>query len=534
MFSKPSLWLREWIYQEDEDTRGVATLIVLFIVITLYTWKIKISKKRIAPLPPGPRGLLLVGNLPFLEPDLNRYFADLAKIYGPIFKVQLGTRLCVVLSAPYVAKEVLKDHDITFANHDAPAMGISSSYGGVDMVWSPYGEHWRMLRKVSVTQLLSNFRLESLYEVRRREGHQMVEVIKSMIGVPIAIHDYVNATLFDILTGMLWGGSLVVGEERKRITSEFRKFSQQLVDLCGEPNISDVFPFLALFDLQRKDRKMKKLMLWFDGILDQVIDQRLAMKTEKDLDFLQVLLQCRDQVDQKSTPLKITHIKALLMDIFVDKFKGFEWAVNPYELLCIVSGVLLLAKHLAKFQNNAASFNTHNPVLKFRRTDEHAVLDFPWQSRDYGLVAFSSVVAAKAWMQYLHAALSEPLRLHLASTQAFCSRLHLFRKHQMKENGLQQQLNRQKKRSSLLEMEPLNTPRFQANGVLDDDEYVVTRKNSRESGSLNVFNDQSEALSKGLDVGALVHINVCNYSKPPHQFTLNERAQKAIYKSIYT
>ncbi|KAF9616691.1 hypothetical protein IFM89_031708 [Coptis chinensis] len=214
MFSKPSLWLREWIYQEDEDTRGVATLIVLFIVITLYTWKIKISKKRIAPLPPGPRGLLLVGNLPFLEPDLNRYFADLAKIYGPIFKVQL---------------------------------------------------------------------------VRRREGHQMVEVIKSMIGVPIAIHDYVNATLFDILTGMLWGGSLVVGEERKRITSEFRN---------------------------EKDRKMKKLMLWFDGILDQVIDQRLAMKTEKDLDFLQVLLQCRDQVDQKSTPLKITHIKALLMVAF--------------------------------------------------------------------------------------------------------------------------------------------------------------------------------------------------------------------------
>ncbi|KAF9607427.1 hypothetical protein IFM89_035565 [Coptis chinensis] len=39
-------------------------------------------------------------------------------------------------------------------------------------------------------------------------------------------------------------------------------------------------------------------------------------------------------------------------------------------------------------------------------------------------------------------------------------------------------------------------------GVLDDDEYVVTRKKSRESGSLNVFNDQSEALSKGLDVGA--------------------------------
>ncbi|KAF9617134.1 hypothetical protein IFM89_034285 [Coptis chinensis] len=170
-----------------------------------------------------------------------------------------------------------------------------------------------MLRKISVTQLLGNKRLESLYAIRQGEGRQMIKNISSMIDIPTAVHDYVNAALFDSVTGMLWGGLSLVGDEKKQITSEFHKLSQRIIALCGEISISDFIPFLAMFDLQRKGNEMKKLMAWFDRIFEQVIEQRLQMKTVKDLDFLQVLLQCRDQVDQKNTPLSLTHIKALLM-----------------------------------------------------------------------------------------------------------------------------------------------------------------------------------------------------------------------------
>ncbi|KAF9617135.1 hypothetical protein IFM89_034286 [Coptis chinensis] len=297
------------------DEYGIVafTLSTILLVITLRKWKTKKHRNEVPPLPPGPRGLPLVGYLPFLEPDLNPHFSRLAKIYGPVFSLKLGTRHCIVLSSPSVAKEVLKDHDATFGNHDAPAVGIAGSYGGKDLVWAPCGEHWRMLRKVCVTQLLSNKRLESLYQIRQKECRQMVNNIRTMIGIPITIHDYINATLFDTVTGMLWGGLAHEGDEKKQITSEFRKLSQRLIALCGEPNISDFIPFLARFDLQRKEREMKILMSWFDRIFDELIEQRLEMKTVAHVDFLQVLLQCRDQVDQKNTPLTTTHIKALLM-----------------------------------------------------------------------------------------------------------------------------------------------------------------------------------------------------------------------------
>ncbi|KAF9617136.1 hypothetical protein IFM89_034287 [Coptis chinensis] len=306
MRSESSSWL-------DEYGIVAFTLSTILLLITLCKWKTKKHRNGVPPLPPGPRGLPLVGYLPFLEPDLNPHFARLAKIYGPIFTLKLGTRLCIVLSSPSVAKEVLKDHDATCANHDAPAVGITCSYGGVSLVCSHYGEHWRMLRKVCVTQLLSNKRLESLYQIRQRECRQMVNNIRAMIGIPITIDDYINATLFDTVTGMLWGGLAHEGHEKKQINSEFRKLSQRILALCGEPNISDFIPFLAMFDLQRKEREMKMLMSWFDRILDQVIEQRLTMKTVKQIDFLQVLLQCRDQVDQKKTPMTMTHIKALFM-----------------------------------------------------------------------------------------------------------------------------------------------------------------------------------------------------------------------------
>ncbi|KAF9617133.1 hypothetical protein IFM89_034284 [Coptis chinensis] len=129
MISKARSWFGEGIDKKNEYILSTVLVMVIY-----YAWMFKNSRKGIAPSPPGPRGLPLVGYLPFLEPDLNPYFARLAKIYGPIFKLKLGTRLCIVLSSPSVAKSVLKDHDAICGNHDPPAMGFASSYGGIDMV----------------------------------------------------------------------------------------------------------------------------------------------------------------------------------------------------------------------------------------------------------------------------------------------------------------------------------------------------------------------------------------------------------------
>ncbi|XVE64100.1 hypothetical protein DITRI_Ditri07aG0074400 [Diplodiscus trichospermus] len=79
---------------------------------------VKKFNKNLPPLPPGPPSLPILGNLPSLQPDLHHYFSKLSQIYGSIVKLQLGSKIYIVINSASVAKEVLKDHDVIFANRN--------------------------------------------------------------------------------------------------------------------------------------------------------------------------------------------------------------------------------------------------------------------------------------------------------------------------------------------------------------------------------------------------------------------------------
>jgi len=95
-----------------------------------------------------------------------------------------------------------------------------------------------------------------------------------------------------------------------------------ITDLLGKPNISDFYPGLAQFDLQGIERQMMRLAKRFDRIFEQMIEKKLKMEGEggkgsldggeKSKDFLQFLLELKDEEDAK-TPLTMTGLKALLM-----------------------------------------------------------------------------------------------------------------------------------------------------------------------------------------------------------------------------
>ncbi|PIA25955.1 hypothetical protein AQUCO_10200017v1 [Aquilegia coerulea] len=333
-----SMW-SDWSNYKHEYTRPAICILsaAVLILLTWYSLLTKKSRNKKVPLPPGPQGLPIVGILPFLDPNLHTYFDKLAKTYGPIFKVQLGRKLCIVLSSPSVVQEVHKDHDLIFANRDVTALGFAASYDGMDMVWSPYGQNWRMLRKICVQELLSHGRLEALYDLRRREVQKMVKQIYSNAGRPIDIGEYILATMFHLITSVLWGGTLEK-EDRERVILEFGKAMDEFFKLLGTPNVSDFFPVLAKFDIQGFERKMKKICKWLDQLFDYVIDQRLRMRSGEDLnndgkvkDFLQVLLQLKDQGDH-STTFTITHVKTLLLDMLVAATKSsstsIEWVMT--------------------------------------------------------------------------------------------------------------------------------------------------------------------------------------------------------------
>lgn len=291
-------------------------LALLFALWAAWFASVQLKKARgQKPLPPGPCGLPLVGNLPFLDPELHSYFATLAQTYGPILTLKLGGKISIVISSPAIAREVLKEQDVTFANRDIPAVVTAMDYGGHDIVFTPYGAEWRMLRKVCVKDMLGHATLDAFYSYRRREIQNMIKFLYEKKGCPIDVGEQMFVTVLNVITSMLWGGT-IEGEEGARIGAEFREAVYEITKLLGSPNVSDFFPWLAWLDLQGMKKQMKLVATKLESIFDKIIGMRTKLEGNKETtgskDFLQVLLQLKNAADAK-TPLTMDHVRALLM-----------------------------------------------------------------------------------------------------------------------------------------------------------------------------------------------------------------------------
>ncbi|XP_010529496.1 PREDICTED: flavonoid 3',5'-hydroxylase-like, partial [Tarenaya hassleriana] len=270
-------------------------------------------------LPPGPRGFPVVGSLPFLDTELHTHFQALSQSYGPIFKLRLGSKLAVVVSSPTLVREMFKDQDITFANHDVPLTARAATYGGIDILWMPYGPEWRTLRKVCVLKLLSRQTLDSFYELRRHEIRQRARYLyeQAREGSPVNIGDQMFLTLLDLMVNMLWGETLKRVDEMANLGEEFKQVIAEIVRLLGEPNVSDFFPWLARFDLQGHVKEMKLSARKLDEMFNRAIEQCQRVRDDGNgdcKDFLQHLLKLKEEGDTE-VPITTDHIKAMLMDL---------------------------------------------------------------------------------------------------------------------------------------------------------------------------------------------------------------------------
>nr|AAG34695.1 putative cytochrome P450 [Matthiola incana] len=303
---------------------------ILTAILSIFWYLLKRVQRR-PPLPPGPRGLPIVGNLPFLDPDLHTYFTSLAQTHGSIFKLNLGSKLTVVISSPSLAREILKDQDINFANHDVPLTGRAATYGGLDILWSPYGAEWRMLRKVCLLKLLSRKTLDSFYELRRKEIRERTRFLykQSRGEAPVNVGDQLFLTMMNLTMNMLWGGS-VKAEEMASVGTEFKGVISEITRLIGEPNVSDFFPWLARFDIQGLVKSMRVSARQLDAVFDRAIKQmqQITSSDGECKDFLQYLMKLKDQESDSEVPITLNHVKAVLTDMVVG---GTDTSMNTVE-----------------------------------------------------------------------------------------------------------------------------------------------------------------------------------------------------------
>ncbi|PRQ16525.1 putative cytochrome P450 [Rosa chinensis] len=319
-----------------------STIIAILLVLLTCLWSLisASSKSKHKKLPPGPRSLPIIGNLHMLGNLPHRSLQHLAKKYGHIMSIRLGSVPTIVVSSPKAAELFLKTHDTNFASRPKIQASEYISYGTKGMAFSEYGPYWRHVRKLCTLQLFCPAKIEAFAPLRKDELGVLLRKLKNAAeeGGVVDVSEDIGLMNEDITYRMVLGC-------KRDDQFDLKAIVEETFSLAGAFNISDFVPSLAALDIQGLTKRMKKVSKTIDKLLEKIIDdhEQVAKTTSgkqgKHEDFVDVLLSLMNQPLNSNGEqvhfLDRTNVKAILLDMLTAAFdtsaSSIVWSLS--ELL---------------------------------------------------------------------------------------------------------------------------------------------------------------------------------------------------------
>ncbi|XP_010468313.1 PREDICTED: cytochrome P450 705A5-like [Camelina sativa] len=127
-------------------------LLCLFPLLCYYNFFKKPSGFN---LPPSPPSLPIIGHLHLLlSALLHRSLLKLSSKYGPILYLHVFSFHVVLVSSASVAYEIFRTHDVNNSYRGFTPTDDSLFAGSFSFISAPYGDYWKFMKKVLVTNLL--------------------------------------------------------------------------------------------------------------------------------------------------------------------------------------------------------------------------------------------------------------------------------------------------------------------------------------------------------------------------------------------
>nr|QNS29949.1 cytochrome P450 [Nothapodytes nimmoniana] len=307
----------------------------LFLFILLKLTGILKNKNTTSKQPPGPRKLPLIGNLHQLAGSLPHHaLRDLAKKYGPLMHVQLGQVSTVVISSPEIAKQVMKTHDVIFATRPQMLVSKIMSYDSTDIVFAPYGEYWRQIRKICIMELLSPKQVQALKHIREDEISNLIKLLASKEGTTMNLTEEIYSMTYSGTSRAAFGKKSKDQEEYISVMTEVMKLSSGFY-------IADLYPSVGfLHSISGITKKFMNMHQQADRILEDIVNQHKIERNstgkgkgedQSDEYLVDVLLKLQEDEKQEFR-LTTRNIKAVLQDIFTAGSDAsattIEWAIS--------------------------------------------------------------------------------------------------------------------------------------------------------------------------------------------------------------
>ncbi|XP_061344875.1 flavonoid 3',5'-hydroxylase 2-like [Gastrolobium bilobum] len=310
--------------------KEISVSILIFLITHVFFHSLFKTHQR--KLPPGPRGWPIVGALPLIGSMPHVRLSKMAKKYGPVMYLKMGTNNMVVASTPSAARAFLKTLDQNFSNRPPNAGATHLAYDAQDMVFADYGSRWKLLRKLSNLHMLGGKALDDWAQVREQEMGYMLRAMYdcSKKGEAVGVAEMLTYAMANMIGQVIL--SRRVFESKGSESNEFKDMVVELMTTAGYFNIGDFIPFLAWLDLQGIERGMKNLHKKFDLLLTRMIEEHAASchKRKVKPDFLDVVMAHHSE-NSDGERLTFTNIKALLLNLFTagtdTSSSIIEWAL---------------------------------------------------------------------------------------------------------------------------------------------------------------------------------------------------------------
>ncbi|WVY92565.1 hypothetical protein V8G54_031653 [Vigna mungo] len=292
-------------------------------------------------LPPGPRGWPILGVLPLLGSMPHVTLTNMAKKYGAVMYLKMGTCDTVVASSPDAAQAFLKALDHNFLNRPTIAGATYLGYNAQDLVFANYGPKWKLLRKLANQHMLGGMALNDWAHVRASEVKHMLKAMYdcSKEGELVVVSDLLSCAITNIVSQVVISQRIFSNQGLE--SKEFKEMVVEFMTISGV-NIGDFVPSIAWMDLQGVVGKMKRLHKRFDVLLSKIIEEHLKSSHQRigKPDFLDIVMKNPEDPSQEG--LSLSNIKALLLNLFTagtdTSTSIIEWAIaemlkNPNILI---------------------------------------------------------------------------------------------------------------------------------------------------------------------------------------------------------
>ncbi|KAM0951435.1 putative cytochrome P450 [Dioscorea sansibarensis] len=235
-----------------------------------------------------PLALPILGHLHLLKTPVHQSLTKLAQKHGHILHLRFGSRPVLLVSSPSVAKECFTNNDIIFANRPVMLAGKHLGYNSTTVGFSPYGQHWRELRRFMALHALSPTHLPSFSS----EVHSLIHKLYSGSAgeenkcfKKVEVRDVLFELMMNVMSGLI-GGKKYYGEgcgdseEGRR----FRKIAEEVFLLSGASTVEDFIPVVRWMGIGGAEKRMERVGKEMDKFYQKIIEERRRVGKWKEKD----------------------------------------------------------------------------------------------------------------------------------------------------------------------------------------------------------------------------------------------------------